>query len=86
MTILANSYFCGMPLRNEYQELADFFSACDLPTGPQHINEYSVFLNLSGAVHSGLQRLHSEVEATSQSAARMLTEVKQWLVEQEVVG
>ncbi|MBD2754158.1 DUF6965 family protein [Spirosoma validum] len=85
MTILVNPYFCGMPLRSEYQELVDFFSASDLPTGPQHVNEYSVFLNLSGAVSSSLQRLQSEVEATSLSAARMLTEVKQWLVEQEVV-
>lgn len=74
-----------MPLRNEYQELVDFFTACDLPAGPQHINEYSVFLNLPGAVNTGLQRLHSDVEATSQSAARMLSEVKHWLSGQSVV-
>ncbi|WP_420150034.1 DUF6965 family protein [Spirosoma sp.] len=68
-----------MPLRSEYQELVDFFSDCELPTGPQHINSYSVFLNLSGAVKNNLQRLYSEVEATSQSAARMLLEVMQWV-------
>ena len=74
------AYFCGMSLRNEYQELVDFFSNRELPTGPQHINEYSVFLNLSGAVSSNLERLQSEVAATSQSAARMLAEVKDWLI------
>ncbi|UFH56303.1 DUF6965 family protein [Spirosoma sp. KNUC1025] len=71
-----------MQLSREYQELVDFFSGRELPTGPQHINEYSVFLSLSGAVNTNLQRLYSGVEATSQSAARMLKEVQQWLNQQ----
>lgn len=75
-----------MFLRSEYQQLVDFFSICDLPTGPQHINEFSVFLNLPRAVNTNLQCLNSGVEATSQSAARMLTEVKQWLIAQDVVS
>ncbi|WP_461103323.1 DUF6965 family protein [Spirosoma koreense] len=71
-----------MALRNEYQQLVDFFSDRTLPTGPQHVNPYSVFFNLSSAVHTNLKLLHSEVTATSASAARMLTEVRQWLIEQ----
>jgi hypothetical protein len=69
-----------MNLSREHQELVDFFSSRDLPTGPQHINEYSVMLNLSGAVNTRLQQLHSEVEATRKSAALMLSEVKEWLL------
>ncbi|GAB4051289.1 DUF6965 family protein [Spirosoma litoris] len=69
-----------MNLSREHQELVDFFSGRDLPTGPQHINEYSVLLNLQGAVNTRLQQLYSEVEATRKSAALMLTEVKDWLM------
>ncbi|MFD2937901.1 DUF6965 family protein [Spirosoma flavum] len=74
-----------MLLNSEYQELVDFFSGRDLPHGPQHINEYSVFLNLSGAVSTQLQRLYSEVEATRKSAEIMLHEVKDWLIRQPIV-
>lgn len=69
-----------MNLSQEHQELVDFFSGRELPTGPQHINEYSVLLNLSGAVNTRLQQLYSEVEATRKSAALMLNEVKDWLI------
>ncbi|MVM41272.1 hypothetical protein GO730_32320 [Spirosoma sp. HMF3257] len=69
-----------MNLSDEYQELVDFFSGRDLPTGPQHINDYSVLLNMSGAVHTRLQQLYSDVEATRKSAALMLYEVKDWLI------
>ena len=71
-----------MHLIQEHQELVDFFSGLDLPSGPQHINEYSLFLNLSGAVTTQLNRLHSDVEATRKSAVMMLREVKDWLVRQ----
>ncbi|MVM34689.1 hypothetical protein GO755_31970 [Spirosoma sp. HMF4905] len=69
-----------MDLSREHQELVDFFSGRELPTGPQNINEYSVLLNLSGAVKTRLQQLDSEVEATRKSAALMLCEVKDWLI------
>ncbi|WP_020601076.1 DUF6965 family protein [Spirosoma panaciterrae] len=67
---------------SEYQDLVDFFSGRDLPTGPQHINEFSVFFNLSNAVSNRLTQLNSEVAATRKSAALMLAEVKQWLQNQ----
>ncbi|GAB3945767.1 hypothetical protein GCM10028805_15400 [Spirosoma harenae] len=72
-----------MNLDSEYQDLVDFFSGRDLPTGPQHINEYSVFLNLSNAVNSRLTQLHSDVAATRKSAALMLREVKDWLTNRD---
>lgn len=75
------AYFRIMNLSHEHQELVDFFSGLELPTGPQHINEYSVMLNLAGAVHTRLQQLNSEVEATRKSAVLMLSEVKAWLLE-----
>ena len=71
-----------MQLSQEYQALVDFFTDYSLPSGPQHINSYSTFLNLSGAVHTRLQQLHSNVEATQKSAALMLSEVKEWLEKQ----
>ncbi|QDK81650.1 hypothetical protein EXU85_24780 [Spirosoma sp. KCTC 42546] len=69
-----------MNLSHEHQELVDFFSDRELPTGPQHINEYSVMLNLAGAVDTRLQQLYSEVDATRKSAALMLSEVRSWLL------
>ncbi|MBN8825929.1 MULTISPECIES: hypothetical protein [unclassified Spirosoma] len=67
---------------SEYQDLINFFSGRDLPTGPQHINEFSVFFNLSSAVSNRLNQLNSDVAATRKSAALMLTEVKHWLQNQ----
>ena len=71
-----------MQLSQEHQALVDFFADHSLPSGPQHINAYSIYLNLQGAVHNRLQQLHSDVEATRKSAALMLTEVKEWLEKQ----
>ncbi|WP_461075164.1 DUF6965 family protein [Spirosoma flavus] len=71
-----------MHLRSEHQALVDFFAERQLPTGPQHVNDYSVFFNLPAAVNSRLSQLHSDVEATRKSAALMLEEVKNWLSEQ----
>ncbi|WP_080054169.1 DUF6965 family protein [Spirosoma aerolatum] len=71
-----------MNTNSDYQDLIDFFSGRDLPTGPQHINEFSVFFNLSSAVSNRLNQLNSDVAATRKSAALMLTEVKQWLQNQ----
>lgn len=71
-----------MQLSPDHQALVDFFSAYELPTGPQHINAYSVYLNLPSAVSNRLRQLHSEVEATQKSAALMLGEVKDWLEKQ----
>ena len=71
-----------MQLSQEHQALVDFFTNYSLPNGPQHINPYSTFLNLSGAVQNRLQQLYSNVEATKKSAALMLTEVKEWLEKQ----
>lgn len=67
---------------NDHQELVDFFTGRPLPAGPQHLNPYSVFLDLNGAVVSHLHRLGSEVEATRRSSALTLTEVKKWLLSQ----
>jgi hypothetical protein len=72
-----------MQLSSEHQELVEFFNGHTLPTGPQHVNEYSVFLNLAGAIESQLKQLQSDVEASRKSAAVMLREVKSWLTEQE---
>ncbi|GAB3040398.1 DUF6965 family protein [Spirosoma pulveris] len=71
-----------MHFSNEHEELENFFRDRSLPSGPQHINEYSVFLNLPGAVTTQLQWLHSEVAATRKSAAVMLQEVRDWLLQQ----
>lgn len=68
-----------MQLSPDHQALVDFFSAYELPTGPQHINAYSVFLNLPSAVNNRLRQLNSEVDATRKSAALMLGEVRDWL-------
>jgi hypothetical protein len=73
-----------MQLKSEYQDLVNFFTSHPLPAGPQHINEFSVFLNLSGAVETSLNQLRSDVEATSKSAATMLSEIKMWLIRQEL--
>lgn len=75
-------YFCAMQLTNEHQELVDFFAERELPAGPQHVNEFSVFFNLTGAVRTRLQELQSEVELTRNSAATMLAEVRSWLLKQ----
>ncbi|GAB2520547.1 DUF6965 family protein [Spirosoma aerophilum] len=72
-----------MQLSSEHQELVNFFNGQSLPSGPQHVNEYSVFLNLSGAIESQLKQLQSDVEASRKSAAVMLGEVKDWLTAQE---
>ncbi|AUD03251.1 DUF6965 family protein [Spirosoma pollinicola] len=71
-----------MQLCTEHQELINFFDNRPLPTGPQHINEYSVFLNLTAAVDNQLKQLQSDVEASQKSAAAMLFEVKFWLSKQ----
>ena len=71
-----------MQLSQEHQALVDFFTGYDLPTGPQHINVHSVFLNLPSAVNSRLRQLYSDVDATRKSAALMLGEVKTWLEKQ----
>ncbi|MBD2705164.1 hypothetical protein IC229_31370 [Spirosoma sp. BT702] len=73
-----------MHLRSEHQALVDYFADRNLPTGPQHINEYSIFFNLPAAVNSRLTQLHSDVEATRNSAALMLEEVKNWLTTNEL--
>lgn len=70
-----------MQLSQEHQALVDFFSDCELPSGPQHVNEYSVFLSLPRAVSTHLSRLSSDVEATRKSAAALLTEVRHWMIE-----
>lgn len=80
---MSNAYFRTMHLSSEHQELEKFFLGRSLPTGPQHINEYSVFLNLSGAVATQIQWLHSEVAATRKSAAIMLQEVRAWMLLQD---
>lgn len=73
--------FLSMQLSQEHQALVDFFADCALPSGPQHVNEYSVFLSLSGAVSTHLPRLSSDVDATRKSAAALLTEVREWVME-----
>lgn len=75
-----------MQLSTEHQELINFFASRPLPTGPQHINEYSVFLNLPGAVSSQIRQLQSDVEASQRSAALMLNQVRKWLMKQEVAS
>ncbi len=70
----------------DYQELINFFANRPLPIGPQHINEYSIFLNLTGAVAVQLKQLQSGVEASRKSAALMLYEVKAWLIGQQLTS
>ncbi|SFB88313.1 DUF6965 family protein [Spirosoma endophyticum] len=73
-----------MQLSTEHQELVNFFTNRSLPTGPQHINEYSVFLNLPGAVSSQIKQLQSDVDTSRRSAALMLNQVRNWLMKQEI--
>lgn len=68
-----------MQLSTEHQELINFFANRPLPSGPQHVNPYSVFLNLPGAVEVQLNQLRSDVEASRKSAAIILREVKDWI-------
>lgn len=68
-----------MQLSTEYQELIDFFTGRQIPTGPQHVNPYSVYLNLQGAVEMHLQQLQSNVEASRKAAFLMLVQVRDWL-------
>jgi len=72
-----------MELATEHQQLIDFFAGRELPVGPQHVNPYSVFLNLSGAVQTRLADLYCDVETTQLSAILMLREVKDWLLTQD---
>lgn len=81
-SLQTNPYFCSMQLSTEHQELVNFFDNRPLPAGPQHINPYSVFLNLPGAVEGQLRQLRSEVEASRKSAAIMLQEVRAWVIAQ----
>ncbi|WP_460936917.1 DUF6965 family protein [Spirosoma humi] len=66
----------------DHQELINFFANRPLPSGPQHVNPYSVFLNLPDAVETQLKQLRSEVDASRKSAAITLREVQEWLVAQ----
>lgn len=79
-SLATNSYFCLMQLSTEHQELVNFFANRPLPSGPQHVNSYSVFLNLPGAVEVQLNQLRSEVEASRKSAAAILREVQNWVM------
>jgi len=71
-----------MQLSSDHQELINFFANRPLPSGPQHVNPYSVFLNLSDAVETQLKQLRSEVDASRKSAAIILCEVKEWVTTQ----
>lgn len=73
-----------MALTSEQQELVAFFSDRELPAGPQHVNDYSVFINLTDAVQAQLKHLQSDVLISQQSATRLLQEVKNWLDNQPV--
>lgn len=75
-----------MNLSDEHQALVDFFASVTLPTGFQHVNEYSVFLDLPGATRTYIQRLHSQVETDRKSAALALNGIRDWVVEQELVS
>jgi hypothetical protein len=67
-----------MKLSDDHQALVDFFASTTLPTGVQHVNEYSVFLDLPAATKTYLERLNSDVETNQQSAARALTGIRDW--------
>ena len=71
-----------MQLSTDHQELINFFADRPLPSGPQHVNSYSVFLNLPGAVDVQLKQLRSEVDASRKSAEIILREVQEWLIAQ----
>ena len=75
-----------MELIQEHQELVDFFTGRILPSGPQHVNSYSVFLNLDKAVKEHLKRLQSERETTRLQAAILLQEVKHWLLNSQSIS
>jgi hypothetical protein len=75
-----------MNLSDEHQALVDFFAPITLPTGFQHVNAYSVFLDLPGAVNTYIKRLHSTVEADRKSAALALNGIRNWVLEQELVS
>jgi hypothetical protein len=75
-----------MKLSDDHQALVDFFAAVTLPTGVQHVNEYSVFLDLPGAARTYIQRLYSDVETNRQSAALALTGIKDWVMEQDFLA
>ena len=72
-------YLWPMELSQDHQELVDFFTGCVLPAGPQHINPFSVYLDLQTAVETHIRQLFSNAEASRKAAALMLTEVRQWL-------
>ncbi|QKZ11323.1 hypothetical protein [Spirosoma sp. KUDC1026] len=73
-----------MKLSDDHQTLVDFFATTALPTGVQHVNEYSVFLDLPAATRMYLQRLYSDVEASQRSAALALTGIRDWALQQHV--
>lgn len=75
-----------MNLSDEHQALVDFFVSITLPTGFQHVNEYSVFLDLPGATNTYIKRLYSAVEADRKSAALALNEIRDWVLQQETVN
>jgi hypothetical protein len=72
-----------MKLNDDHQALVDFFARITLPTGFQHVNEYSVFLDLPVATETYLRRLHSDVDTNRQSAALALTGIKEWAMQQD---
>jgi hypothetical protein len=76
-----------MNLSDEHQSLVDFFAGITLPDGFQHVNAYSVFLDLPGATDTYLKRLHSDVDANRRSAALALSEIREWaLRQQDIMG
>jgi|GEM_PF-4314246 hypothetical protein len=72
-----------MKLSDDHQALVDFFASITLPTGFQHVNEYSVFLDLPGATEMYIRRLYSDVDTNRQSAALALTGIKEWAIQQD---
>jgi hypothetical protein len=75
-----------MNLSEEHQALVDFFATVTLPTGFQHVNEYSIFLDLPGATQAYIQRLYSSVEADRKSAALALNGIRNWVLDQEMAN
>lgn len=75
-----------MNLSDEHQALVDFFARITLPTGFQHVNEYSLFLDLPGATKNYIKRLHSTVESDRKSAALALNGIRDWVLQQEMVN
>lgn len=72
-----------MNLTEDNQALIDFFAHHSLPSGFQHVNEYSVYLDLPGAVSTFLQRLQSDVVTNQKSAAMALIQIREWAIKQE---